>query len=206
MIEELEELSYSDLTKKEDINMATVVNESYDAAWLYGFLLQDGFIENENVTDLLYMGHSYIRHLIRTKEFDMEYDDANRNSLSSVRDRVVRIKDIILYSRKLEDERRWVLEETMGNSKHALMTYFGGAFVIELAALFLGIFHAELEEKRNKLLMAKDGLQENASIESLFLRFVCGLRENYNLIEHLYYTDFTRILKIIMIAETKDDQ
>ena len=84
MIEELEELSHSDLTKKEDINMATVVNESYDAAWLYGFLLQDGFIENENVTDLLYMGHSYIRHLIRTKEFDMEYDDANRNSLSCI--------------------------------------------------------------------------------------------------------------------------
>ena len=72
----------------------------------------------------------------------MEYDDANRNSLSSVRDRVVRIKDIILYSRKLEDERRWVLEETMGNSKHALMTYYGGAFFIELAAIFLGIFHA----------------------------------------------------------------
>lgn len=206
MIEELEELSHSDLTKKEDINMATVVNESYDAAWLYGFLLQEGFIENENVTDLLYMGHSYIRHLIRTKEFDMEYDDANRNSLSSVRDRVVRIKDIILYSRKLEDERRWVLEETMGNSKHALMTYFGGAFVIELAALFLGIFHAELEEKRNKLLMAENGLPENASIESLFVRFVCGLRENYNLIEHLYYTDFTRILKIIMIAEAEDDK
>lgn len=206
MIEELKELSHSDLTKKEDTNMATIVDESYDAAWLYGFLLQDGFIENENVTDLLYMGHSYIRHLIRTKEFDMEYDDANRNSLSSVRDRVVRIKDIILYSRKLEDERRWVLEETMGNSKHALMTYFGGAFVIELAALFLGIFHAELEEKRNKLLMAENGLPENASIESLFVRFVCGLRENYNLIEHLYYTDFTRILKIIMIAEAEDDK
>ena len=186
--------------------MTSVMDEAHDAKWLYGFLLQDGFIENESVTDLLYMGRARIRHMIREGEFDMELDDANRNSLASVRDRVVRIKDIVLYSRELEDERRWVLNETIGNHKYPLMTYFGGAFVIELTALFLGILYAELAENRNKLLMTDDGIPENTSIESLFLRFVCGLRENYNLIEHLYYTDFTRILKIIMIAETKDDK
>ena len=202
----LKELSQPALTKKEDIEMASVMDEAHDTKWLYGFLLQDGFIENESVTDLLYMGRARIRHMIRGGEFDMELDDANRNALASVRDRVVRIKDIVLYSRELEDERRWVLNETIGNHKYPLMTYFGGAFVIELAALFLGILHAEVAETRNKLLMTENGIPKNASIESLFVRFVCGLRENYNLIERSYYTDFTRMLKIIMMAETKDDK
>lgn len=203
----LKELSQPALTtKKEDINMGSMMDKAHDAKWLYGFLLQDGFIENESVTDLLYMGRARIRHMIREGEFDMELDDANRNALASVRDRVVRIKDIVLYSRELEDERRWVLNETIGNHKHPLMTYFGGAFVIELTALFLGILHAEVAETRNKLLMTENGIPKNASIESLFVRFVCGLRENYNLIERSYYTDFTRMLKIIMMAEAKDDK
>lgn len=202
----IKELSQPALTKKEDIEMASVMDKAHDAKWLYGFLLQDGFIENESVTDLLYMGRARIRHMIREGEFDMELDDANRNALASVRDRVVRIKDIVLYSRELEDERRWVLNETIGNHKYPLMTYFGGAFVIELAALFLGILHAEVAETRNKLLMTENGIPKNASLESLFVRFVCGLRENYNLIERSYYTDFTRMLKIIMMAEAKDDK
>lgn len=202
----IKELSQPALTKKEDIKMASVMDEAHDTTWLYGFLLQEGFIENESVTDLLYMGRARIRHMIHGGEFDMELDDANRNALASVRDRVVRIKDIVLYSRELEDERRWVLNETIGNHRYPLMTYFGGAFVIELTALFLGILHAEVAETRNKLLMTENGIPKNASIESLFVRFVCGLRENYNLIERSYYTDFTRMLKIIMMAETKDDK
>lgn len=172
-----------------------------DPMWLFNFLVQKEFVENESIIDLIYSARTLIRRKIRNGEFDLVHSH-NMNDLQHVaRSRVMKIVHTILYANELAEERNYVLH--MGN-RYGWATYVGSAFMIELVALFSGIVYAEEAEYRCKLLASPEGVCRHEALESLFHKFIDHLRDNYNLIEERYHTDFTRILKIIMIADTKE--
>lgn len=174
---------------------------SNDPMWLFNFLVQDEFVDDESVIDLIYSARTLIRRKVRNGEFDLVHPQ-NMNDLQHVaRSRVMKIVHTILYANELAEKRNCVLR--MGDL-YGCATYAGSAFMIELVALFSGIVYAEEAEYRCKLLDSPEEVCRHEALESLFHKFIDRLRENYNLIEERYHTDFTRILKIIMIADTKE--
>lgn len=174
---------------------------SNDPMWLFNFLVQKDFVDDESIIDLIYSARTLIRRKVRNGEFDLVHPQ-NMNDLQHVaRSRVIKVVHTILYANELAEERKCVLY--MGD-RCGWATYAGSAFMIELVALFSGIVYAEEAEYRCKLLASPEGICRHEALESLFHKFIDHLRDNYNLIEERYYTDFTRILKIIMIADNKE--
>lgn len=173
---------------------------SNDPMWLFNFLVQKEFIDDESIIDLIYSARTLIRRKIRNGEFDLVHPQNMNDSQHVARSRVMKVVHTILYANELAEERNCVLH--MGD-RHGWETYIGSAFMIELVALFSGIVYAEEAEYRCKLLASPEGICRHEALESLFHKFIDHLRDNYNLIEERYHTDFTRILKIIMIADSK---
>ena len=123
------------------------------------------------------------------------------NPRNVVRSHVVKVINTILYSSELAEERDCVLHIS---DIYEWAIYSGTAFMIELVALFSGIIYAEEAEYRCKFLHSSEEAFRRESLESLFHKFVDHLRDNCDLMDELYHTNFTRIMKIIMITDNKE--